>query len=144
MSVALRLLVDRRDELGVKRTKTINQIHRLLLELVPGGAAKFLSAAQARALLSSVRPRDIVGRTRRQLTSQLITELAGIDKQIKTAKAQLQDLVNATGSGLLELNGIGPSGAARLLGDVGDIARFPSKAHFASWNRDRTAGRLQR
>jgi transposase len=30
--------------------------------------------------------------------------------------------------------GIGPSGAARLLVEVGDITRFPSKAHFASWN----------
>ena len=126
--------VDRRDELGVRRTKTVNQVHRLLLELVPGGAAKFLSAAHVRTLLSSVRPRDIVGRTRRQLTSDLITELVGIDNQIKTAKAQLEQLVAATGSGLLELNGIGPSGAARLIGDVGDIARFPSRAHFASWN----------
>jgi transposase len=43
-------------------------------------------------------------------------------------------LVAATGSGLMTLNGVGPSGAARLLGDVGDIARFPTKAHFASWN----------
>jgi transposase len=32
------------------------------------------------------------------------------------------------------LHGIGPSGAARLLGDIGDIARFTSRAHFASWN----------
>lgn len=66
-TVALRLLVDRRDELGVERSKTINQIHRLLLELLPGGAKKSLSAAQARDLLAAVRPRDIVGRTRRQL-----------------------------------------------------------------------------
>ena len=34
----------------------------------------------------------------------------------------------------LQLHGIGPSGAARLLVEVGDIARFPDKAHFASWN----------
>jgi len=34
----------------------------------------------------------------------------------------------------LELNGIGPSGAARLLGDIGDVARFPTRGHFASWN----------
>ena len=39
-----------------------------------------------------------------------------------------------TGTGLLDLNGIGPSGAARLLVEVGDITRFPNKAHFASWN----------
>ncbi|MGW5054749.1 transposase [Actinokineospora sp. NPDC004072] len=29
---------------------------------------------------------------------------------------------------------MGPSSAARLLGDVGDIARFPDKARFATWN----------
>ena len=34
----------------------------------------------------------------------------------------------------MQLNGIGPSGAARLLGDIGDVSRFPTKAHFASWN----------
>ena len=39
-----------------------------------------------------------------------------------------------TGTGLLDLNGIGPSGAARLLVEVGDITRFPNKAHVASWN----------
>jgi hypothetical protein len=34
----------------------------------------------------------------------------------------------------MDLHGIGPSGAARLLVEVGDITRFPSRAHFASWN----------
>jgi hypothetical protein len=33
-----------------------------------------------------------------------------------------------------DLNGIGPSGAARLIGDIGDIGRFRTAAHFASWN----------
>ncbi len=35
--VALRLLADRRDELGRSRTQTVDRPHRLLLELVPGG-----------------------------------------------------------------------------------------------------------
>lgn len=83
--VALRLLVDRRDELGIARTNTVNRLHRLLLELLPGGAKKFLSAAQARALLATIRPRDMVGKTRRQLSSELITELATIDHKIKAA-----------------------------------------------------------
>jgi transposase len=132
--VALRLLVDRRDELGAARTDTVNRLHRLLLELLPGGAKKFLSAAQARALLATVRPRDVVGRTRRQLASEMITDLATIDRKIKTASSQLTALVEATGSSLLDLNGIGPSGAARLLGDIGDVSRFPTRGHFASWN----------
>jgi len=133
-SVALRLLVDRRDELGAARTDTVNRLHRLLVELIEGGAKKFLSATQARALLASVRPRDLVGSTRRRLAAELIVELAGIDKRIKAANKQLRELVEATGSTLLDLNGIGPSGAARLLGDIGDVSRFPTRGHFASWN----------
>ena len=133
-TVALRLLVDRRDELGATRTLTVNRLHRLLVELVPGGAKTFLSASQAKALLATVRPRDVVGRTRRKLAAELIVELDRVDKRIKTANKELSGLVEATGSTLLELNGVGPSGAARLLGDIGDVSRFPTRGHFASWN----------
>ncbi|WP_380174401.1 transposase [Kineococcus sp. DHX-1] len=132
--VALRLLADRRDELGVRRTKTVNRIHKLLLELMPGGTKKFLSAAQAKALVATVRPRDVVGKTRRRIVVALIDELAVTDKLIKAANEELTELVTASGSQLVDLQGIGPSTAARLPGDVGDIARFPSKGHFASWN----------
>ncbi|WP_426512975.1 transposase [Dactylosporangium sp. McL0621] len=75
-----------------------------------------------------------MGRTRRQLASELITEVAVIDKKIKAANAQLAELVESAGSTLQQLNGIGPSGAARLLGDIGDVSRFASRDHFASWN----------
>ncbi len=60
--VVLGLLAGRRDELGRARTQAINRIHRLLMELLPGGARQFLSAAQARALIAATRPRDIVRR----------------------------------------------------------------------------------
>jgi transposase len=133
-TVALRLLADRRDELGAARTLTINRLHRLLVELVPGGAKKALTARQARALLADVPAGDVVRETRRQLAAELVDELEVIDARIKTAKKRLTALVAETGSGLMRLNGIGPSGAARLLGDIGDVSRFPTKAHFASWN----------
>ena len=132
--MAVRLLADRRDELGVARTQTANRIHRLLLEIVPGGAPKNLSAARAKTLLATVRPRDVVGRTRRRLAAELIAELAAIDKKIKTADRELLELIAATGTSLLDLHGIGPSGASRLLGDVGDISRYADRARFASWN----------
>jgi transposase len=146
--VALGLLADRRDELGRARTQTINRIHRLLLELLPGGAKKFLSAAQARALIAATRPRDIAGKTRRKLVAELITELEGIDRKIKTCKKEIKALVGAQDSTLLQLHGIGPSGAARLLADVGNIHRFASRDHFASWNGtaplDASSGQQQR
>ena len=56
ISVVLRLLIDRRDTLGQARTELLNRIHKLLLELVPGGAKKYLSADQARTILATVRP----------------------------------------------------------------------------------------
>jgi hypothetical protein len=52
----LRILADRRRSLGEDHTRMISQLHRLLLDLIPGGAKKALSAAQARALLARVRP----------------------------------------------------------------------------------------
>ena len=41
--------------------------------------------------------------------------------------------LSVTGSTLTQLHDIGPSGAARLLVEVGDITRFPDRNHFASW-----------
>lgn len=118
------MLADRRDELGRAQTQTINRLHRLLLELFPGGAKKFLSARQPRALISTIKPRDAIGKTRRRLAVETVSELETIDRTIKAADKQLRQLVTDRGSTLLALHGIGPSSAARLLADVGDIGRF--------------------
>ena len=129
----LRLLADRRRQLGEEHTRKISQLHALLLELIPGGAKKDLSAAQAKRLLAGVRPRDVAGRTRRRLAAELVADLERIYERKKSADKELRELVKSTGTGLLDLHGIGPSGAARLLAEVGDITRFPDRNHFASW-----------
>src|SRR6266511_2747162 len=116
--VALRLLVDRRDELGRTRTQTINRLHRLLLELIPGGAKRFLSAAQAQALLGSVCATDVAGRVRHQLATELLAEIVVLDAKMKASDKTLRQAVTATGTGLLDLYGIGPASAARILGEV--------------------------
>jgi len=130
----LRLLVDRRSSLGDDHTRMISQLHQLLLELIPGGAKKDLSAAQAKALLAKVRPRDTVGKARRRVAAELIADLERVYARKKAADKELKELLAATGTTLMDLHGIGPSGAARLLVEVGDITRFPNREHFASWN----------
>jgi transposase len=130
----LRLLVDRRRSLGEEHTRKTSQLHQLLLELVPGGAKRNLSAAQAKALLAKIRPREVVGKTRRRVAAELVADLERIYARKKEANKELTELVKDTGTSLLGLHGIGPTGAARLLVEVGDITRFPNKAHFASWN----------
>jgi len=81
-----------------------------------------------------VRPRDAAGKTRRRVAAELIADLERIYARKKAADKELRELVEAPGTSLMSLNGIGPSGAARLLIDVGDITRFPTRGHFASWN----------
>lgn len=129
----LRLLVDRRRRIGEDHTRMVCQLHQLLLELLPGGAKRDLSAAQARRLLSTVRPTDVAGKTRKRVALELVVDLERVYARKKAANKELVQLVKQTGTGLLDLHGIGPSGAARLLVEVGDVTRFPTKGHFASW-----------
>jgi transposase len=130
----LRIVADRRRALGEDHTRMVCQLHQLLLELIPGGAHKSLSAAQAKALLAKVRPRDAAGKARRRVAAELISDLERLYQRKKAANKELNQLLVATGSTLTRLHGIGPSGAARLLVEVTDITRFPTKARFASWN----------
>ncbi len=81
-----------------------------------------------------MRSRDAAGKARRRVAAELIADLERIYARKKAADKELRELIETTGTSLLTLNGIGPSGAARLLIDVGDITRFPTKGHFASWN----------
>src|SRR4051794_9733636 len=131
--VALRLLVDRRDELSARRVQTVNRLHRLLTELIPGGAGKDLTATKAKKLLASVKPRSLVGKTTRRMAVEEVADLVATDAPLKTVTKELGTAVQARGSHLMELRGIGPAGAARILADVGDVARFPDRNHFASW-----------
>lgn len=130
----LRILADRRRALGEDHTRMISQLHQLLLELIPGGAKRDLSAAQAKVLLAGVRPRDLVGKTRKRVALELVGDLEKIYQRSKALDKEIKQLVIDTGSTLMDLPGIGPSSAARLLIEVGDINRFPDRNHFASWN----------
>jgi transposase len=140
----LRILAGRRRSLGEDHTRMVSQLHQLLLELIAGRAKKDLSAAQAKALLARVRPRDAAGKTRRRVAAELISDLERLYQRKKGANKELSALLAATGTTLTDLHGIGPSSAARLLAEVGDVTRFPTKAHFASWDGTAPTGRLLR
>ena len=130
--IALRLLTDRRDELAHRRVQTVNRLQRLLSELIPGGAKRDLSALQAKRLLATVRPRTLVGKTMRRMAAEEITDLVAVDAKLKAIKKELRAAVTDRGSQLMHLFGVGPAGAARILCDVGDVAGFPDRNHFAS------------
>jgi transposase len=130
---SLRMLTDRREALTRRRVQTVNRLQALLAELLPGKAKRDITVQQAKKLLASVRPRDIAGKTRRRIAAEELAELTAIDAKIRTATAELKSIVLARDSRLMDLPGVGPVVAARILADVGDVTRFADRNRFASW-----------
>jgi transposase len=130
---ALRALVEHRDDIVKTRTQTINRLHVLLTQLLPGGAARQLDADTAAGLLRTVRPRAAGPRMLRRLAVDLVAEIRHLDKRIATATADITAAVAASGSTLIQLRGIGDLTAGKILARVGDVARFRSAAAFASY-----------
>jgi transposase len=131
-AVVLHLLTKRREDLVAARTQTINLLHRLLIVLVPGGARRNLTANRAAALLSEVTPTGTPAVTRWQLATELVADVRQLEQRIAAVEARIKTAVAQANTSLLELFGVGPVLAARFLGEVGDIGRFPSKHHFAA------------
>jgi transposase len=132
--VSLRLLSDRRDELGALRTQAVCRFHRLLAELTPGGTHRGLKAGRARQLLDKLRPADAVAHVRMQLAEQHLEDIRALDAKMNTVREQIDQLVESTDTTLTGLYGIGPIIAGRILAEVETVDRFPTKDHFASYN----------
>jgi transposase len=85
------------------------------------------------------------------MAAEELADLVTVDAKLKAIKKELRDAVAARGSHLMDLYmdlyGVGPAGAARILVDVGDVTRFADRNRFAacpSTDRHRALGRLQR
>ena len=132
--VSLRLLSDRRAELVALRTQAVCRLHRLLVELTPGGLARKLGADKALRTLALLRPDTPVDVVRVQLAHEHVADIQALDTKIKTVSHQIGELVTVSGTRLTDLYGIGPVIAGRILAEVENITRFPSRHHFASYN----------
>jgi transposase len=125
-------LAKRRQDLVAARTQTINRLHRLLMDLVPGGARRNLSAKRAAALLSEVTPTGAPAVIRWQLAVDLVADVRHLEQRIAAVEARIKAAVAQSNATLVQLFGVGPVLAATFLGEVGDIGRFPTKHHFAA------------
>jgi transposase len=130
-AVVLHLLTKRRQDLVAARTQTINRLHRLLMDLVPGGARRNLTANRAAALLAQVAPTGAPAVTRWQLATELVDDIRQLER-IAAVEARIKAVVVQCNTSLLGLFGVGPVLAATFLGEVGDVRRFPTKHQFAA------------
>ena len=91
----------------------MNRLRWLLVELVPGQRKRDLAALQAKAILASVRPRDLAGKTRRRMAAEELADLFAVDALLKKTKSELRAAVLTRGSSLTDITGVGPAGQPR-------------------------------
>jgi transposase len=132
-TAVLRLLADRHHDLTGLRTQAICRLHALLCGLTPGGADRRLSAPQAGRILHSVRPGEPVEIERKRIALELLGDVRRFDNQLVATNERIVDAVVASATTLTDIHGIGPLGAAIILGHTGDIDRFPTSGHFARY-----------
>ena len=132
-TVALKLLSDRRHELVGLRTQAACRLHRLLRELIPGGAATNLKAEKAFALISDIQPDDPAGQMRLEIALDHIEDIMRLDRKLDDCNKRIIAEIKATGTTLTRVYGIGPINAAVILGEVGDATRFATRDNFASY-----------
>ncbi|MGI8407693.1 MAG: IS110 family transposase [Actinomycetota bacterium] len=127
----LKLLSDHLDQLKRLRTQLSNRIHKELTVARPGYENRIgnLSAERHRKGVMTLLRGD--SSVRAELVRRNVRELRRIDAEIKELKVSLKGLVAATGTSLTSQCGVGPTIAAKLLGEVGDIRNIRSKGAFA-------------
>jgi transposase len=75
-----------------------------------------------------------VTRHRVLIANELIDDIAHLDTVLKASKKRVSAAVSASATTLTEIVGIGPICAAIIIGFTGDIGRFPTRGHFATYN----------
>jgi transposase len=129
LATDLKALVDYREQHVHERTRVANRVHADLQILCPGEAMGPLNSKVGlerarRALRSTSAVRAEVGLMR-------IQRLELIDAEVRELTQRIDQLVRASATGLLRIPGIGTLTAAKLMAEVVEIGRFPTKSGFA-------------
>jgi transposase len=131
----LRLLVDHREDLVAERTRMQSRVRWHLHELFPGLEIRPRSLRQPRVLadlqqrLAGVRGGGVV-----MIAAELLVRCGELTERINGLERQIKQLVQERAPTVLALHGCGALTAAKIVGEVGGVARFRSKAAFAAWN----------
>jgi transposase len=134
-SRVLRLLSKRHRDLGRLKNKACCRLHALLLEMVPGGAGFRIEAVtRVNALIDGFEPVDEMGRQRQEIAQELAADIDRYNQLLDASRQRIRTAVAASATSLTSICGVGPITAAMIIGESGNIDRFASKHHFASYN----------
>ena len=145
----LKLLVDYRDQVWNERTRVANRLHADLSIAYPGYQRTIGRALTTQASLERAEQLVALDRsTRAELARRRIARMRELDLEIRELERRLAALVRWSGTTLTAMVGVSTITAARILGEVRDVRRFPTSSAFASANGTAplpaSSGRTQR
>ena len=103
--------------------------------MVPGGAGfRITTVTRINTVIDEFEPLDAMGRQRQDIARELAGDIDRYNQLLDASKHRIQSALAASGTSLTTISGIGPITAAMIIGETGNIDRFASKHHFASYN----------
>ena len=130
----LRLLVKRHRDMARLRSKHCSRLHALVLELAAGGIGVKISVANASGLLDRITVDDEATRYRILIGREVVDDIARLDQTLRASKKRIGVAVAASGTSLTDIVGVGPIGAATIIGYTKNVSRFPTRGHYATYN----------
>ena len=130
VSEELKLLSDYRDQLRRARNQFTNRIHKDLAIMKPGYEKNIPDLTGKRILKKVI---ELIAKEegiRAELMRDRVAEVQRIDQEILRITKVVEAKVAESETSLTELPGVGALTAARIIGEVGDITKFKSKAAF--------------
>ncbi|WP_045824563.1 IS110 family transposase [Williamsia herbipolensis] len=129
----IRLLDERRTDVANQHSRVINQLHAVLRELLPGGVATNQRVEQIRHIVVTHQPATPADEMRKTVALEIIGDLRRLRFQLDELTERIITALEASGSTLTSIAGVGPICAARLVARIGNPTRFASEAAFASY-----------
>lgn len=84
--------------------------------------------------LEAVTPATPIEQVRYDLAVELLIDIRRLDAQLKASHKRIRTAVQASGTSVIDLFGIGPIIGGMLIGYTGDVTRFRSRDQFAAYN----------
>jgi transposase len=121
-------------DLSRARNRIVCRLHAVLCDLVPGGFAKEIAAAQADQALADIVPLGATAAARLELAHELLDQLHNIAEQLRSTKRRITRIVAASKTPSPTSTALVRSSPRPWWGYVGDIHRFASPDQFAAHN----------
>jgi hypothetical protein len=127
----LKLLSDHRNRLVRARTAELGRIHSFMTVLRPGYQTSLGTLKNGKTLSLVIRMLRAENSVRAQLVRESVAEVRRLNQAIARVEQRIEGPLASSGTTLHLGLGIGPTAAAKILGEVGVPAQLGSAAGFA-------------